>query len=152
MFATVLLLFLPVFYLPLLAQFDAYKTCFCKVGEAIDYCDCNSESIDVFNNIEVYHAIQAILQKEPLKFYKVIDNLIDSNKLNMQVNMAKPCPFWSDDDGQCSSKECTIGYCDEEVPVALRKPAILSVAHNANEPNASVCYLILHLNFLLRYF
>lgn len=37
--------------------------------------------------------------------------------------MAKPCPFWDDDSGQCSSKDCSIGYCDDEVPPALRGSA-----------------------------
>lgn len=41
--------------------------------------------------------------------------------------MEKPCPFWQDD-RQCSSKECSIGYCDDEVPFALRNPSSASGA------------------------
>lgn len=33
--------------------------------------------------------------------------------------MERPCPFWNEN-RMCSSKECGIGYCDDEVPEALR--------------------------------
>ncbi|EJW78868.1 hypothetical protein WUBG_10225 [Wuchereria bancrofti] len=33
--------------------------------------------------------------------------------------MEKTCPFWPDD-RQCLSKECGIGYCDDEVPSGLK--------------------------------
>src|SRR5437868_2271098 len=36
--------------------------------------------------------------------------------------MEKACPFWPDD-RQCSSKECSIGYCDEEFPAGLKTPS-----------------------------
>uniref|UniRef100_A0A914H240 Uncharacterized protein n=1 Tax=Globodera rostochiensis TaxID=31243 RepID=A0A914H240_GLORO len=101
-------------------QFDLpHRLCFCKVGEVIDSCDCDSNSIDVFNNAKIYPALQDILQRDPFKFYK--------------VNMAKPCPFWEDDSGQCSSKDCSIGYCDDEVPPALREPvSTVSAVRSAN--------------------
>lgn len=40
--------------------------------------------------------------------------------------MEKTCPFWPDD-RQCVSKECGIGYCDDEVPLELKRPASISV-------------------------
>lgn len=40
--------------------------------------------------------------------------------------MEKMCPFWPDD-RQCLSKECGIGYCDDEVPSGLKQPASISV-------------------------
>uniref|UniRef100_A0A915MUW8 Uncharacterized protein n=1 Tax=Meloidogyne javanica TaxID=6303 RepID=A0A915MUW8_MELJA len=53
--------------------------------------------------------------------------------------MEKPCPFWSDDSGQCASKECTIGYCDNEVPEALRdlprRPSNTSSNEALTEPD-----------------
>lgn len=33
--------------------------------------------------------------------------------------MERPCPFWNEN-RMCLSKECGIGYCDDEVPEALR--------------------------------
>ncbi|KAL3078928.1 hypothetical protein niasHS_014710 [Heterodera schachtii] len=114
-----LLVFLPFIHF-VNCQFDSpHRFCFCKVGEAIDSCECDSNSIDVFNNAKIYPALQNILQKEPFKFYK--------------VNMAKPCPFWEDEAGQCSSKECSIGYCDDEVPPALREPIAPLSASNSND-------------------
>uniref|UniRef100_A0A914RDP5 ADAMTS cysteine-rich domain-containing protein n=1 Tax=Parascaris equorum TaxID=6256 RepID=A0A914RDP5_PAREQ len=40
--------------------------------------------------------------------------------------MEKSCPFWRDE-RECVSKECGIGYCDDEVPSALKRPASISV-------------------------
>lgn len=43
--------------------------------------------------------------------------------------MEKTCPFWQDDH-QCLSKECGIGYCDDEVPSGLKQPASISVVRS----------------------
>lgn len=43
--------------------------------------------------------------------------------------MEKNCPFWPDD-RQCLSKECGIGYCDDEVPSGLKQPASISVVRS----------------------
>ncbi|VDO78509.1 unnamed protein product [Onchocerca flexuosa] len=40
--------------------------------------------------------------------------------------MEKECPFWPDD-RMCMSKECGIGYCDDEVPSGLKQPVTISV-------------------------
>ncbi|MCP9257990.1 ERO1-like protein alpha [Dirofilaria immitis] len=48
---------------------------------------------------------------------------------NYEVNMEKTCPFWPDD-RQCLSKECGIGYCDDEVPLGLKQPASISVVRS----------------------
>lgn len=45
--------------------------------------------------------------------------------------MERTCPFWPDD-RQCISKECGIGYCDDEVPSALKQPASISVVRLAS--------------------
>ncbi|KAL7075008.1 hypothetical protein ACQ4LE_005559 [Meloidogyne hapla] len=115
-----------VTFLPLtISQFDWHQPCFCKVGDAIESCPCDGKTIDAINNGKVYPSLQALLQREPFKFYK--------------VNMEKPCPFWFDDSGQCSTKECTIGYCDNEVPEALRdlprRPSNASSNEAITEPD-----------------
>ncbi|KAH7728565.1 Endoplasmic Reticulum Oxidoreductin 1 [Aphelenchoides avenae] len=91
------------------AQFDPEEPCFCKAGEAVGTCECGPDSVDVFNNQFVQPLLQRILTRDFFKFYK--------------VNMERPCPYWSDD-AQCGSKECGIGYCDDEVPEALRRPLV----------------------------
>ncbi|EFO27859.2 hypothetical protein LOAG_00621 [Loa loa] len=93
-------------------QFEPNRECFCKLQGAIDDCRCTSESIDDFNNYEVFPILQMLLTRDFFRFYK--------------VNMEKTCPFWPDD-RQCLSKECGIGYCDDEVPSGLKQPAIISV-------------------------
>lgn len=93
-------------------QFQPGQPCFCKTSEAVDSCRCSACSIDEFNNRKVYPLLQELLQKDFFRFYK--------------VNMEKTCPFWPDD-RQCASKECGIGYCDDEVPSGLKRPASISV-------------------------
>ncbi|VDD88884.1 unnamed protein product [Enterobius vermicularis] len=88
-------------------QFEPDQPCFCKTAEAVDNC-----SIDEFSNHKVYPLLQELLRKDFFRFYK--------------VNMEKTCPFWPDD-RQCVSKECGIGYCDDEVPLELKRPASISV-------------------------
>lgn len=64
-----------------------------------------------------------------------------TENIRFQVNMEKPCPFW-EDDRQCSSKECSIGYCDDEVPLMLRQGAnsvrYLKHLSNGSSANGSI--------------
>lgn len=49
--------------------------------------------------------------------------------------MEKPCPFWQCN-RECSSKECGVGYCDDEVPAALRNN-VFNSAEQMNEKDES---------------
>lgn len=53
-------------------QFELNKECFCKNNEAVDNCECNDHSIDVFNNVNVYPILRELLQRDFFKFYKVL--------------------------------------------------------------------------------
>ncbi|VDK41948.1 unnamed protein product [Anisakis simplex] len=81
---------------------------------------CDGSSIDEFNNRKVYPLLQKLLKKDFFRFYK--------------VNMEKKCPFWVDE-RECASKECGIGYCDDEVPLALKQPASISVVRLSSTTN-----------------
>ncbi|VDM98328.1 unnamed protein product [Thelazia callipaeda] len=96
-------------------QFEPEKECFCRSYEAIESCQCTAESIDYFNNYKVFPILQKLLTRDFFRFYK--------------VNMEKTCPFWPDD-RQCMSKECGIGYCDDEVPCGLKQPSVISVVRS----------------------
>lgn len=98
-------------------QFEPHEPCFCKSGEAIGSCRCSACSIDEFNNRKVYYLLQELLSKDFFRFYK--------------VNMEKTCPFWPDD-RQCASKECGIGYCDDEVPLGLQRPDERGCSESSN--------------------
>lgn len=52
--------------------------------------------------------------------------------------MHRPCPLWADD-RECSSRECGIEYCDDEVPAALRIPqkSMVRFVSNAKGVNES---------------
>jgi hypothetical protein len=53
------------------SQLAAGKSCFCKLNEAVDECACSVDSVDVFNNHKVYPMLQALLQKDFFRYYKV---------------------------------------------------------------------------------
>ncbi|MFH4977283.1 hypothetical protein AB6A40_003992 [Gnathostoma spinigerum] len=100
-------IFLSIFlYRVIVSQFVPRSECFCKTVEAVDHCRCDDESIDEFNNRKVFSILQKLLLKDFFRFYK--------------VDLEKPCPFWPDD-RQCASRECGIGYCDDEVPKGLKE-------------------------------
>uniref|UniRef100_A0A914VM73 Endoplasmic reticulum oxidoreductin-1 n=1 Tax=Plectus sambesii TaxID=2011161 RepID=A0A914VM73_9BILA len=103
------------------AQLPPGKSCFCKLAEAVDECACAVDSVDGFNNNKMFPVLQALLQKDFFRYYK--------------VNMERPCPFWPDD-RECGSKECGIEHCDDEVPEGLRKPPARpnGSQHAAKEP------------------
>ncbi|CAG9533176.1 unnamed protein product, partial [Cercopithifilaria johnstoni] len=46
------------------AQFEPDKECFCKLQGAISDCQCTTESIDDFNNYEVYPILQKLLSRD----------------------------------------------------------------------------------------
>lgn len=46
------------------------KFCFCK-KESVDSCLCDLDSVDSFNNQNVYQTLGRLLQNDPFKFYKV---------------------------------------------------------------------------------
>ncbi|VDK35032.1 unnamed protein product [Gongylonema pulchrum] len=104
------------------AQFQPGRECFCRADEAVDDCGCTEDSVDHFNNYKVIPILQKLLSRDFFRFYK--------------VNMEKMCPFWPDD-RQCASKECGIGYCDDEVPWALKQPASISVVRLAPNRTSS---------------
>lgn len=110
-----------LFFTNVYGQFKTEKECFCKMDESVDNCACSNSSLDFFNNENVFPALKNLLQRDFFKFYKVILYFLFYNLL--KVNMEKPCPFWPDD-RKCSSKECSIGYCDDEVPLAFKTPLI----------------------------
>lgn len=60
---------------------------------------------------------------------KVVQPLVESTFFTIfHVALDAPCPFWSDDDGKCAMRECSVCNCDEdEVPVAWRAADMLAV-------------------------
>uniref|UniRef100_A0A915HYB5 Uncharacterized protein n=1 Tax=Romanomermis culicivorax TaxID=13658 RepID=A0A915HYB5_ROMCU len=73
-------------------------------GQLID-CQASVEDVDRFNNLRLFPLLQTLLQQNYFRYYK--------------VNMNKPCPLWRED-RECTSRECGIENCDEEVPAGLR--------------------------------
>lgn len=103
---------LSLFLIILLTGFDgalpssAAQRCFCKVTGSLDDCACDVETIDSFNNKQLFPKLQKLLSSDYFRFYK--------------VNLNKPCPFWTDS-GLCGLKLCAVQPCTpNEVPDGIR--------------------------------
>uniref|UniRef100_A0A8C1XQP2 ERO1-like protein alpha n=1 Tax=Cyprinus carpio TaxID=7962 RepID=A0A8C1XQP2_CYPCA len=78
----------------------------CFVTGNLDDCACDVETIDSFNNKEIFPKLQKLLSSDYFRFYK--------------VNLNNPCPFWTDH-SQCGLKYCAVKPCTEgEVPEGLK--------------------------------
>uniref|UniRef100_A0A8C5APU1 ERO1-like protein alpha n=1 Tax=Gadus morhua TaxID=8049 RepID=A0A8C5APU1_GADMO len=70
--------------------------CFCQVTGNLDDCACDVETIDAFNNDQLFPKLQKLLESDYFRFYK--------------VNLDKPCPFWTDNN-QCGMSSCAVQPC-----------------------------------------
>uniref|UniRef100_A0A671QKR5 ERO1-like protein alpha n=1 Tax=Sinocyclocheilus anshuiensis TaxID=1608454 RepID=A0A671QKR5_9TELE len=75
---------------------SAAHRCFCQVTGTLDDCACDVETIDSFNNKEIFPKLQKLLSSDYFRFYK--------------VNLNNPCPFWTDH-SQCGLKYCAVKPC-----------------------------------------
>uniref|UniRef100_A0A673FR35 ERO1-like protein alpha n=1 Tax=Sinocyclocheilus rhinocerous TaxID=307959 RepID=A0A673FR35_9TELE len=74
-----------------------------SVTGTLDDCACDVETIDRFNNKEIFPKLQKLLSSDYFRFYK--------------VNLNNPCPFWTDH-SQCGLKYCAVKPC---TPVSFSK-------------------------------
>ncbi|XP_056463339.1 ERO1-like protein alpha [Gadus chalcogrammus] len=80
--------------------------CFCQVTGNLDDCACDVETIDAFNNDQLFPKLQKLLESDYFRFYK--------------VNLDKPCPFWTDNH-QCGMSSCAVQPCSpNEVPEGIK--------------------------------
>ncbi|TRY65228.1 hypothetical protein DNTS_002936 [Danionella cerebrum] len=85
---------------------SAAHRCFCQVAGTLDDCACDVETIDRFNNKDIFPKLQKLLSSDYFRFYK--------------VNLNNPCPFWSEQ-SQCGLKYCAVKPCaQDEVPEGLK--------------------------------
>lgn len=89
----------------------ADSRCFCQVTGDLDDCACDVETIDGFNNDQLFPKLQTLLESDYFRFYK--------------VNLNKACPFWTVS-SHCGLKDCAVKPCSpNEVPEGIR-----SSSHN----------------------
>ncbi|XP_068070440.1 ERO1-like protein alpha isoform X2 [Danio rerio] len=85
---------------------SAAHRCFCQVTGTLDDCACDVETIDKFNNKDIFPKLQKLLSSDYFRFYK--------------VNLNNGCPFWTDH-SQCGLKYCAVKPCSpDEVPEGLK--------------------------------
>uniref|UniRef100_A0A3P9Q158 ERO1-like protein alpha n=1 Tax=Poecilia reticulata TaxID=8081 RepID=A0A3P9Q158_POERE len=87
-----------VFLLLFLLQVSgsAHGRCFCQVTGELDDCTCDVETIDSFNNEQIFPRLLPLLESHYFRFYK--------------VNLNKPCPFWTAD-SHCGLRDCAVKPC-----------------------------------------
>ncbi|KAM6942950.1 ERO1-like protein alpha isoform 2-T2 [Xenentodon cancila] len=112
--------FLPLLLLLLLQVCgSAHGRCFCQVTGHLDDCTCDVETIDGFNNDQLFPKLQTLLESDYFRFYK--------------VNLNKPCPFWTAD-SHCGLRDCAVKPCSpNEVPEGIRSSSHDKYSKEANE-------------------
>ncbi|KAK2853663.1 hypothetical protein Q5P01_006324 [Channa striata] len=121
----------PVVFL-LLLQVSALADgrCFCQVTGELDDCACDVETIDGFNNEQLFPKLQTLLESDYFRFYK--------------VNLNKPCPFWTAS-SHCGLKDCAVKPCSpNEVPEGIVSSSHNKYSEEANE-KLSECEKAQHL-------
>uniref|UniRef100_A0A6J0V247 ERO1-like protein alpha n=1 Tax=Pogona vitticeps TaxID=103695 RepID=A0A6J0V247_9SAUR len=84
----------------------AEQRCFCQVTGHLDDCTCDVETIDAYNNYQIFPRLQKLLESDYFRYYK--------------VNLKKPCPFWNDN-SHCGIRDCAVKPCpSDEVPGGIR--------------------------------
>ncbi|XP_023146192.2 ERO1-like protein alpha [Amphiprion ocellaris] len=111
------LLFLLLFLLQVFRP--AQGRCFCQVTGDLDDCACDVETIDRFNNNQLFNKLQTLLESDYFRFYK--------------VNLNKACPFWTVR-SHCGLRDCAVKPCsDNEVPEGIRSSSHSKYSAEANE-------------------
>nr|XP_002126047.1 ERO1-like protein beta [Ciona intestinalis] len=101
LYATFLLIFVT------LLQTNCEEKCFCQLSGQIDDCFCDIETLEKFNNEQVFPLVSQLVKRDFFRYYK--------------VNMFKPCNYFDGDIGFCESESCGVKPCSEEdLPVGLR--------------------------------
>ncbi|XP_056134955.1 ERO1-like protein alpha [Lampris incognitus] len=105
--------------LPVSGSTPAERGCFCQVTGSLDDCACDVETIDAFNNNQLYPKLQSLLESDYFRFYK--------------VNLNKACPFWTDN-SHCGLSDCAVKPCSpDEVPEGIRSGRHNKYSAEANE-------------------
>lgn len=101
-----------------------------KVTGNLDDCTCDVETIDGFNNDQLFPKLQTLLESDYFRFYKVrwtdgqhtqphthtnrqINWSVPGDVLGLdplQVNLNKPCPFWKAS-SHCGLRDCAVKPC-----------------------------------------
>ncbi|XP_040899374.1 ERO1-like protein alpha [Toxotes jaculatrix] len=121
-----------VVFLLLLLQVSgsADSRCFCQVTGDLDDCTCDVETVDGFNNDQLFPKLQTLLESDYFRFYK--------------VNLNKPCPFWTVN-SHCGLRDCAVQPCSpNEVPEGLRSSSHNKYSAEANE-QLDECEKVQHL-------
>ena len=105
---------------------ETQNQCFCQLQGHVDDCSCSVDTVDHYNNIEMFPRLQSLLAKDYFKYF--------------QYNPNKPCQFWTKSSGieppeKCMSPTCGVKPCtSEELPPGIKgeiSPTLQSCVGNA---------------------
>ena len=91
---------------------ETQNQCFCQLQGHVDDCSCSVDTVDHYNNIEIFPRLQSLLTKDYFKYF--------------QYNPNKPCQFWTKSSGieppeKCMSPTCGVKPCTpEELPPGIK--------------------------------
>lgn len=80
--------------------------CFCKLRGEVDDCSCKVQSVDSFNNYEIFPRINELVKRDYFRYAK--------------VNIERPCKFRGQGKS-CTLKDCAVKPCSQaDVPDGLK--------------------------------
>lgn len=86
---------------------DSADKCFCHLSGQIDDCFCDIESLEKFNNENVYPILKKLIKTDYFRYFK--------------VNLYKTCMYFDGNAGLCTAEGCGVKICPpDKLPVGLR--------------------------------
>lgn len=86
---------------------DSNDKCFCHLSGQIDDCFCDIESLEKFNDENVFPILQNLIKTDYFRYFK--------------VNLYKTCMYFDGNAGLCTSEGCGVKICPlDKLPVGLR--------------------------------
>jgi len=111
---------------------ETQNQCFCQLQGHVDDCSCSVDTVDHYNNIEMFPRLQSLLAKDYFKYF--------------QYNPNKPCQFWTKSSGieppeKCMSPTCGVKPCtSEELPPGIKGeiPSTLQNCMDTTSPDTNL--------------
>ncbi|XP_069505854.1 ERO1-like protein alpha [Ambystoma mexicanum] len=103
---------------------SAAHRCFCQVTGFLDDCTCDVETIDGFNNGQLFPQLKKLLERDYFRYYR--------------VNLKKPCPFWRQE-SHCGLRDCAVRPCEgNAVPPGLKYSEMANKHPSCSKPECEV--------------
>nr|CAB3243635.1 ERO1-like protein beta [Phallusia mammillata] len=100
--------------------------CFCQLTGQIDDCFCDIETLEKFNNEQVFPILSELVKQDFFRYYK--------------VNLFKQCKYFDGDIGLCENESCGVKICaEEDIPVGLRNGNFNKPTYDESQASDTEC-------------